>query len=389
MPGVVSAPGSGSTHAPSAAHAERLARARALLDPLGLDALFISRGALKRWLSGFVLLRGEDPSHGFAGSLLITRDVQLILADSRYTEQAQVEAPGWTLVRTTRRLDEELGDLFGVGSISRCGVEATLLSHATWERIRTAAPTTVLVPVDDDLVPLRIVKDEAEQATLARACAVTDACFEQLLPLIRPGISEQELAWQLEDDMRKGGAEALSFDTIVLFGARAAMPHGRPSAARLETGEAVLLDFGAQVDGYRADMTRTVFCGEPGPDARRLYQLVADAQRAAEEAVHPGVAGTEVHAAAVAHIEGGGEPPFGHGLGHGIGLDTHEPPSLSRRASPSRHGRTLEAGMTFTIEPGIYLSGKIGIRIEDDYLLTDAGLSRLTASSRDLIVVGP
>ena len=244
------------------------------------------------------------------------------------------------------------------------------------------------MPVDEGLVELRIVKDGAEQRALARACALTDACFEQILPLIRPGVSELELAWELDAQILRGGAEALSFDTIVLFGARAAMPHGRPSTVRLEPGQAVLLDFGAQVDGYHADMTRTVFCGEPGPDARLLHRIVADAQRVAEDAVRPGVSSRAVHAAAVSHIEAAGEPAMGHGLGHGIGLDVHEAPSLSTEAHPGDPG-TLEIGMTFTIEPGIYLPGRIGIRIEDDYLLTDDGLRRLTASSRDLIVVGP
>jgi Xaa-Pro aminopeptidase len=165
------------------------------------------------------------------------------------------------------------------------------------------------------------------------------------------------------------------------------MPHGRPSDVRLETGQAVLLDFGAQVDGYRSDMTRTVFCGEPDPESRRLYELVAAAQRVGEQAVHAGVAGTAVHAAAAAHIAAAGVQPFEHGLGHGIGLETHEAPSLGRVAPQGKAGQTIEVGMTFTIEPGIYLPGQIGIRIEDDYLLTDDGLRRLTASSRDLIVV--
>ena len=387
MPGLVTADAGAPSSQSGGAGAERLARTRALLDRLGLEALLVSRGALKRWLSGFVLLRGEDPSHGFAGTLLITRDEQLILADSRYREQAAAEAPGWTLIVSTHRLDEELPELFAPRAIARCGVEAAILSHATWDRIAAAAPSTELVPVDDDLQELRIVKDAAEQATLARACAMTDASFEELLPHIRPGVSELKLAWQLEDLIRHRGAEAVAFDSIVLFGARAAMPHGRPSDARLETGQAVLLDFGVQVDGYRSDMTRTVFCGEPDSESRGLYQLVADAQRVGEQAVHPGVAGTEVHAAAAAHIAAAGVPPFEHGLGHGIGLETHEPPSLRRVAEPGRLGRTIEIGMAFTIEPGIYLPGQIGIRIEDDYLLAGDGLRRLTASSRDLIVV--
>jgi len=365
----------------------RLARSRALLDTLELDALLVSHGALKRWLSGFILLRGEDPSHGFAGTLLITRDARLILADSRYTEQAQVEASDWTVVPTTRELPAELADLFAEHRIARCGAEAAILSHATWTDVTEAAPQTVLLPVDDAVSELRIIKDASEQEALSRACDLADRCFEHLLTRIRPGVSELELTAELEDWMRHHGAEALAFDSIVLFGPRAAMPHGRPSEARLAPGQCVLLDFGAQVDGYRSDMTRTVFLGEPGSEARRLYQLVAEAQRSAEEAARPGAKGTDVHAVAVQRIAAGGAPPFGHGLGHGIGLDTHEPPRLSRLGYPGQTGRTLEAGMTFTIEPGIYLPGRLGIRIEDDYLLTDAGLRRLTGSTRDLLVV--
>ena len=376
------------TLAPADATARRLERVRELLDRLSLDALLISRGALKRWLSGFVLLRPEDPSHGYAGTMLITRDRQLILADSRYTEQAEAEAPGWTVIRTRRRLAREVADLFAEHGIARCGLEALLVSHAAWDGIAQLAPATELVAIDDDLVPLRIVKDSTELAAIERACAFTDACFEQMLPLIRAGVSELELSFQLEDLLRHSGAEAPAFDSLVLFGSRAAMPHGIPTPARLEAGQAVLLDFGAQVDGYRADMTRTVFCDEPGEEARRLYQLVAGAQLAAEEAVRPGIAGSEVHAIAAAHIEAAGEPAFQHGLGHGIGLETHEPPSLKRADDPDDERAPLDVGMTFTIEPGIYLPGRVGIRIEDDYLLASEGLRRLTASSRDLIVVG-
>ncbi len=365
----------------------RLARSRVLLDTLELDALLVSRGALKRWLSGFILLRGEDPGHGFAGTLLITREARLILADSRYTEQAQVESDDWTLVSTTRGLPAELADLFAEHRIARCGAEAAVVSHATWAAIAEAAPETVLLPVDAAFGELRIIKDPAEQAALARACDLADRCYQHLLTRLRPGVTELEIAAELEDWMRHHGAEALAFDSIVLFGARAAMPHGRPSDAGLAAGDCVLLDFGAQVDGYKSDLTRTVFFGEPGNEARHLYELVAGAQRAAEEAIHPGVEGTRVHATAVEFIAAGGAPPFGHGLGHGIGLDTHEPPSLSRLGYPGQTGRTLEVGMTFTIEPGIYLPGRMGIRIEDDYLLTDSGLRRLTTSNRDLVVV--
>jgi len=366
----------------------RLARSRAVLDELGLDALFVSRGALKRWLAGFVLLRGDDTIHGLSGSLLITRDAQLILADSRYTEQAGREAAGWELVSTTRSLAPELVDLCTRFQIRSLGLEARVRSHADWEAVREALPEVALTAIDDQLTELRIVKDADEQTALARAAALTDACFSHLCAVLRIGMTEEQVAWELEDWFRHHGAEALAFDPIVLVGARAAMPHGRPSAEPLAAGRALLLDFGCQVDGYCSDMTRTVFLGAPDDETRRLYELVAGAQQAAEAAVRPGIGGTEVHGVAVDHIAAEGVPPFGHGLGHGIGLEVHEPPTLSRRGYPGQAGRTLEPGMTFTIEPGIYLPGRVGIRIEDDYLLTDAGLQRLTASPRDLMVIG-
>lgn len=362
--------------------ATRLERVRALLDAHQLDGMLLSRSANKRWLAGFVLQRGEEATSGYAGTLLVTHDRALLLADGRYVEQAASDAPGWELVGTSDAIERELGSLFPTLDLHRCGAEAEVLSHGHWQAISEAAPQVELVALDRELAELREIKDEAELEAVERACAFTDACFAHLLNTVRPGISEQQIAWQIEDWFRDNRAESLAFDSLVLVGARASMPHGHPTDARVEVGKALLIDFGCQVDGYRSDMTRTVFVGEPDDEARRLYQLVADAQAAAFAHCATGVPGTAVDAAAREMISAAGfGEAFSHGVGHGIGLETHEAPSLRLYPGP------LRAGMTFTLEPGIYLPRRIGIRIEDDILLGETGPRYLTTSPRDLIVI--
>ena len=370
MPGAVSGP------------TARLDRVRGLLDEHELDGMLLSRSAYKRWLAGFVLQRGEESTSDYAGTLLVTRDRRLLLADKRYTEQAAAEAPDWELICTDSSIDLELAALWPALGIRRCGAEAEVLSHGDWQSIGVAAPQVELVALDGALAALREVKDHAEQDAIARACSLTDDCFAHLLTTVRPGLTEKEIAWQIEDWFRANGAESLAFDSLVLVGARASMPHGRPSDAAVEVGKVLLIDFGCQVDGYRSDMTRTLFIGEPDDEARRLYRLVADAQAAAFERCAVGIAGTAVDAAAREMIAAAGfGDAFTHGLGHGIGLETHEAPSLKLHPGP------LRVGMAFTLEPGIYLPGRIGIRIEDDILLGEAGPRYLTASPRDLIVI--
>ena len=367
--------------------ADRLARTRALLDRLELDALLLSRGAFKRWLAGFALADPDDPTHGYAGTLLVGRDHAFLLADSRYTTQAAAQAADWELVATTRPLWLEMADLFARTGSHRCGAESRVLSHDAWSRIEEAAPQVELTAVDNELASLRMVKDASELAALTRAAELTDACFIHLLGWMAPGRREVEITWEVERFLREAGAEGLSFPTIALVGPRAALPHGEPGEARVTAGQAVLVDMGARVDGYRADMTRTVFVGSPDDEARRLYQVVHDAQDAAARSVRPGVAGTAVHAVALDVLAAAGVEPFGHGLGHGIGLEVHEPPSLSERDYPGQNGVNLDIGMTFTIEPGIYRPGQIGIRIEDDFVLTADGVRSLTHSPNQLVTI--
>lgn len=370
-----------STSAPSRTDA-RLAALRRLLAEHELDAVLLSRAANKRYFSGFSLGRGEEPMSGFAGSLLVTTDATLLLADSRYTEQAADQAPGWEVVLTTQELADELPPILLRFEVERLGLEAQAMPHATWSALAAAAPGVELHAFDEELAPLRIFKSADEVDAIGRACALTDACFEHLTGWIRPGMTEDEVAWELTGWFRANGAEDLAFDPIVLAGPRASMPHGRPSAAPVEAGNVLLIDFGCQVDRYRSDMTRTVFVGEPSDELRRWYGAVQEAQALAIEALRPGVNGQSIDAIARERIAREGVEPYGHGLGHGIGLETHEPPAL-RRTRPY----TLEAGMVFSVEPGIYLPGVTGIRIEDIVALEDDGPRMLTRSSRELTVI--
>ena len=367
---------------PATQEGARLAALRTLLDALSLDGMLLSSTSNKRHYSGFRLSDAEGPTSGFAGTLLVTRDASIILADSRYTEQATQEAPGWDLVMTTGPLHEEVPALLVEHGIGALGMEAGVVSHADWSALAAAAPGTELHDIGDELVPLRIRKSPEEIDAIGRACALTDACFDHLVAWIRPGMTEREVAWELEGYFRSHGAEGLAFDTIVLAGPRAAMPHGRPSEATVEPGNVLLIDFGCTVDGYRSDMTRTLLVGDVPDEIRRYHDAVREAQAAALDAVAIGVNGQDLDAIARKRIEREGVPSYGHGLGHGIGRDTHEPPRL--RASEAF---TLEAGMVFSVEPGIYLPGMTGIRIEDIVALEADGPRLLTNAPREAITI--
>jgi len=359
----------------------RLAALRGLLDRLELDAMLLSRAANKRYFSGLRLAAGEEAA--WPGTLLVTREAKILLADSRYTEQARQEAPGWDIVLTTGPMQQDLPPLLVEHGVAALGLEAAVVTHAEWSGLAEAAPGVELHATDDELVPLRVRKSPDEVDAIARACALTDACFAHLLDFVKAGMTEREVAWELEGYFRANGAEGLAFETIVLAGPRAAMPHGQPSDARIERGNVLLIDFGCIVDGYRSDMTRTVAVGELTDDVRRYHDAVREAQASAIDALAVGADGQEIDAIARRRIQAEGVEPYGHGLGHGIGLEVHEPPSL-RRARPS----TLEAGMVFSVEPGIYLPGVTGIRIEDIVALEASGPRLLTTSPREPVVIG-
>ncbi len=377
----------------------RLARLRERMAQEAVDVYFGVSRENTRYLTGFVLAEGEEKVAGDSGRFLVSPAGVVVLVDSRYREQAEEECRGlrieesyydlpdrWeAIVRSLRAADGR--------PVRRVAVEATLVSHALWQALQAAAPDVELVAAGSWVEELRAVKEPAEIERIAAACAVADEALTRLLPSIRPGVTEHDLALQLEWEMRTHGAEALAFDVTCLSGPRAALPHGSPGDRPVTAGGVLLFDFGAQVAGYRSDMTRTLFVGEPSRRELELYRLVAVSQEAAFRALaeaaseHDAPTGVSVDAAARDVIAAAGHGDhFGHGLGHGIGLATHEMPSLSRRALPA----PLPWPTVFSIEPGIYLPGETGIRIEDLVVFDPESdtLERLTGFPREVTVVG-
>jgi len=376
-----------------AARPTRLARVRERLAREGLDAYFGVRGENSRYLTGFELRDGEEKVAGHSGQFLLSGDQLVILADSRYAIQARTQAPEARLENVYGNFPERWPELVGSLGARRVGVEAGFVSHGLWTRLAEAEPSVELVPVEGWVEEIRAVKEPAELERVAAACAVGDRALATLLPSIRVGRTERDLALELEWLIRTGGAEALAFDPAVLAGPDAALPHGAPGERPIVEGQVLLFDFGAQVAGYRSDMTRTLFVGEPSPRDAGIHELVARAQAAAisglEHAVAEGtpILGRAADALAREVIEAAGQGErFGHGLGHGIGLATHELPSLSRTAPVDA---LLPSPTVFSVEPGVYLDGEMGVRIEDLIAFTrQAGrVERLTRFPSEAVIL--
>ncbi len=375
-----------------AARPARVVRLRERLAAEGVDAYFGLRREEIRYLTGVSLGDGEEKVAGHSGRFLVSAENLVVLADSRYTLQAQAEAPDARIEAVTYDLAARWPELAAGLGARRIAVPTTDISYGLFEELRAAAPAVELVPVDGWIDGDRAVKEPAEIERISAAAAVADRALAALIPAIRPGVTEAELAWRLEILMREHGAEALAFDVATLAGAQAALPHGSPSGRRVRAGRVLLFDFGAQVAGYRSDMTRTLFVGEPSQRDLSIYELVAAAQAAAIEVLESSVAagrapsGRAVDAAARGVIESAGHGDhFGHGTGHGIGLATHEAPSLSRTAPED----PLPSATVFSVEPGVYLRGRTGVRIED-LIAMDVGarrVERLTQFPRDVIVL--
>jgi Xaa-Pro aminopeptidase len=381
-----------------AARPRRLARLRARFADAGVDAYFGVRREHMRYLTGFTLTEGEEKSAGYSGQFLITGDEVVVLADSRYAIQAGRETSDARLFDAYGDFPKRWPELVASVGAKRVAVEAGLVSHAAWQRYGAEAPDVELVPVEGWLEADRAVKEPAELERVAAACAVADRALATLLPEIRVGVTEAALAMRLEWLVRTGGAEALAFDVTCLAGPEAALPHGAPGDRPVLDGQVLLFDFGAQVAGYRSDMTRTLFVGDPSARDLDVYDLVARAQVAAIETLEVAVDGGEPSASALPSgrtvdgiargiiADAGHGDHFGHSLGHGIGLATHEAPSLSRFAKDE----PLPSPTVFSVEPGVYLAGETGVRIEDLVVLdASAGrVERLTHFPRDILVVG-
>ena len=352
----------------------RLRLAQAKVAQADLDLYLVSHLPHVRYLCGF---------SGSSGMLLLSRRDAWFFTDSRYAEQIRREVKG------ARKVVPESGSLMEAICDSsvlkkghpRLGFQARHLNVDAFAKLQRGLSGALLVPHDDLVEPLVVVKDAREVDLIDRAASIADRAFLRLLKLIKPGQRELDVARELEYAMLKLGSEGTPFETICASGKRSALPHGRASKKRLEAGDFVTLDFGALVGGYCSDITRTFVLGRASARQKKIYRIVQSAQAKAVGQVRPGASTLAVDRAARSTISKAGfGSKFGHGTGHGIGLEVHQGPSLSPRANG-----TLEPGMVVTVEPGIYLPGFGGVRIEDDVLVTRTGRRVLTTAPRHLI----
>jgi Xaa-Pro aminopeptidase len=353
----------------------RIARAQAAIAEKDLPALLVSQIVNVGWLSGFT------GSHGF---VLLTPETALFATDSRYVTQAASECPGFKQVKLETSAPEEIAGVLAQANAPRIGFEAGHLTYKLHQVYREKLPPEIeFVPTERIIENLRLVKEEGEIARIEAACRVVDETFQHILPFLKPGAVERDVMLELEWFMRKERRAEVAFDTIVASGPRSALPHGRASDRVMQSGDFVTLDFGARLDGYCSDITRTVVLGAPTEEQRKVYQTVLDAMYRAIEGIRPGAAGRDVDAIARDYIkEVGYGDCFGHGLGHSLGLTVHDGPGFGLRSDI-----TLAPGMVMTVEPGIYIHEWGGVRIEHDVLVTDSGSRILTHSPTELLVL--
>ncbi len=356
---------------------ERAERVVQALPEAGIDLLLVTALVNVRYLTGYT---------GSNGLVLIGPDTRTFITDFRYLEQAAAEVhPDFERRQAplgTPDLLEVIAETLPVGELA-LGFEAAHMSVRDHARLGEMLPERVALVAAERLVEgLRAVKEPEEIERIRAACGLADAAFERLIGEGIAGRTELEVAIGLELAMRGLGAQRPSFETIVASGPHGALPHARPRDAVIEAGQLVVIDWGAELDGYCSDCTRTVATGDPGPAAQEAYELVLRAQLAGVRAIRAGAGGREVDAVARDLIEAGGHGEhFGHGLGHGVGIEVHEGPRLSRRSEDD-----LQAGNVVTVEPGVYLPGSFGVRIEDLVVVTEDGSEILTSVPKKMIV---
>ncbi|MGG3808956.1 M24 family metallopeptidase [Geobacillus thermodenitrificans] len=344
---------------------EKLEKLRALLEEQHIDGLLVTNGYNRRYITGFT---------GTAGVAIVSREGAVFITDFRYVEQASKQVEGFEIVQHSGPIIEEIAKQVKRLGIGKLGFEQEHVTYAAYKAYEEAI-SAELVPTAHVVEKLRLIKSEAEIKILKEAAEIADAAFAHILSFIRPGVKEIEVANELEFFMRKQGASSSSFETIVASGYRSALPHGVASEKTIERGELVTLDFGAYYKGYCSDITRTVAVGEINDELKTIYDIVLEAQRRGMDGLKAGMTGKEADALTRDYIrEKGYGDYFGHSTGHGIGLEIHEGPTLSFRSD-------------VVLEPGIYIPGLGGVRIEDDTVITGDGNEALTHSPKELIIL--
>jgi len=355
----------------------RCRRVREVLTETPAEALLVTKPVEVSYLSGFT---GED------SWLVVGKGKGALISDGRFLEEVERECPDVTPIIRRGSLVEALAKVVRRKRLATLGYDPAHVSVALLSQLRKGLKGVGLVRAANVVGKLRETKDRYEVGAIRRAIRVAEEAWTAMRRRLRMGMTEHEIATELEHQMRQAGADGRAFPTIVAVNAHAARPHAKPGRRQLKPGAVLLIDFGALVDGYVSDLTRVLFADRIAPRARAVYDIVREAQAAAIDAVRPGAGVREVDAAARSVIRKAGyAKQFGHGLGHGVGREVHEQPRLGPRGVKGN----LEPGMVVTIEPGIYLRGRFGIRLEDDVLVTATGrscLSRLTKEPDDLII---
>lgn len=353
---------------------DRLNTFRAKLKELKVEGALITKRENYMYLSGF---------SGTSANLLITDKKAYLLTDFRYIEQSTKQAPLFEVVEHKPEIIETIYDIINSEGIKILGFEDQSSSYASYKAFSNKFKSTSLKGIGAVVDELRSIKDVYEVEMINKAVQIADGAFKQVLSLIKPGVTELEIAAELEYKMKRLGASGASFETIVASGLRSSMPHGIASEKKLEYGDAITMDFGALYNHYCSDITRTVFLGQPDKKLLDIYNIVLKAQLTAEKGAKKGLTGREVDKIARDMIyQNGFEGKFGHGLGHGVGLEIHESPRLSPGGSI-----VLENNMAVTVEPGIYVEGLGGVRIEDTIIIKDDSPIVLTQAPKDLIIL--
>ena len=354
----------------------RLATLRAKFDKWKVDGVLVSSDINRRWLTDFT---------GSFGYVLVTRERAVLAVDGRYWTQVEQEAPEYELYKYERKSGamKEFLESVELAPNSRLGVESDHVTLALFGTMKKAESLT-FVAIGKMLEPLRAVKSESELAKIRAAAAITDYAMAQVNEIAHVGMSEKALAWELEKTMRERGADRMAFDIIVAAGENGSKPHHRPSDYKMQEGDAITIDMGAYLDGFHSDLTRTFHLGnKPSDKFWEIYSLVEDAHDNAIEKLRPGMTSKEADALARDVIAAAGyEDDFKHSLGHGVGLEIHEDPPLSK----NKDKLTIPAGAVVTIEPGIYIEGWSGMRIEDLGIVTENGVELISQCPKNPII---
>ncbi len=334
----------------------RVQRLRQALTERDIDGIFISQAENRRYLSGF---------DGSAGYLLVTPKNTILATDFRYTSQAKNQAPDYEIFTITGDMDSWLPKLVAELKIKRLGFEAGDISYARHRQLcdilKKGKSPPKLIPLEGVVESIRAIKEPEEIELIARAAEIADASIEYVRDNIQAGMTEKDVAWEIEKFMREKGSQSLPFDIIVASGKNSALPHAQPSTKKIDNGEPIMIDIGARIEGYGSDLSRTICLGTPDDNFKKIYDIVLGAQLGAIAIIKEGMTGAEADNLARTIIEEAGYgQAFGHSLGHGVGLALHEQPRLGPNSADK-----LAESMVFTIEPGIYLDGWGGVRIED------------------------